>query len=223
MSENKPKPLTKASTSTKNHKNILKNKEKPASAIPKEILAPKKDMAHAKENKGKDKNIKTETKDLSKSSQKVKQNNTNYKKNISMSKSNKNFSYNIRNDLPVYKTEKKDNKKINKKMMKSENNFKTPVIKETIGNKMIREEIAKEKKMCTEKIKIIRAHILSLQKKEEELEKKVIKLSNQENALGKINTEKVENTGKEENIPKDKQQNYSERKNGDQNTEKKKE
>ena len=62
MSENKPKPLTKASTSTKNHKNILKNKEKPASAIPKEILAPKKDMAHAKENKGKDKNIKTETK-----------------------------------------------------------------------------------------------------------------------------------------------------------------
>ena len=87
---------------------------------------------------------------------------------------------------------------------------------------MIREEIAKEKKMCTEKIKIIRAHILSLQKKEEELEKKVIKLNNQENALGKINIEKVENTGKEENIPKDKKHNYSERKNRDQNTDKKK-
>ena len=105
------------------------------------------------------------------------------------------------------KKEKKE-KKNNKKTMKTENNFKAPSNIEKLGKKIIKEEIAQEKKTTVEKLKIIKMHILSLKKKEEELTNKLIKLNNQENALSKNDkdnkekTENLEKEGKIENIPK---------------------
>ena len=71
---------------------------------------------------------------------------------------------------------KKENQKYNKIVKRSESNVKTPCNKETIGDKMIREELAKEKKMCAERLKIIKDHILSLQRKEEELARKMLQI-----------------------------------------------
>ena len=73
-------------------------------------------------------------------------------------------SYTITNALNTYENGKKDIKENHKKLLLNENNLKSPANKETIGQKMIREEIAKEKKMTSEKLKIIKEHILSLQK-----------------------------------------------------------
>ena len=102
------------------------------------------------------------------------------------------------------KKEKKEKKDI-KKSMKTENYFKSPSNKETIGQKLIKEEIAQEKKTTVEKLKIIKMHILSLKKKEEELANKLIKLNNQESMLSKKdkdNEEKEQNLEKEEKIEK---------------------
>ncbi len=129
------------------------------------------------------KNIKEKSvmKDRSKSSEKMKkERNTtcDYKKyNIRI---NLNNNQKIRNNN--LNTEKKEN---NKRIIKTENNAKTPSYRPTIGDKMIKNEIAKEKKMCAEKLKIIKDHILSLQRKEEELSKKMIQLNYKENELKK--------------------------------------
>ena len=89
---------------------------------------------------------------------------------------------------------KKENHKNNKIVKRSESNVKTPCNKETIGDKMIREELAKEKKICAERLKIIKDHILSLRRKEEELARKMIEINKKENALTKKNTGIRENS-----------------------------
>ena len=166
-----------------------------------------------------------ERKNLSNSAQKIKSNAVNYfnkKNNININinvnngrfnktKTATNTAHTMINPHISYDTldkkekrEKKMKKDI-KKSMKTENNFKTPSSKETLGEKMLKEEIAQEKKTTVEKLKIIKMHILSLQKKEEELANKLIKLNNQENALSKKdkdNEEKALNLEKEEKIEK---------------------
>ena len=210
MSESKQKAQPKPSHTSKIIKNMLKQKPKPGSAVQRVIVDPRKIyIPNRRDNKPKELNVKRDKKNhLSKSSQKTRPNNNhNLKQKIYMSKSNKNFIHNIRSNLSVYNnTEKNEMKNNNKKVTKSKSNAKIKINRDTIGQKMIREEIAKEKKMCTEKIKIIKAHILSLQKKEEELEKKVMILNNRENALGNLNIEKEEYNDNE------KKHNYSERK-----------
>ena len=134
-------------------------------------------------------------------------------------------SYTITNALNTYENGKKDIKENHKKLLLNENNLKSPANKETIGQKMIREEIAKEKKMTSEKLKIIKEHILSLQKKEEELEKKMIKLNNQENALNKKNIQKEDDKedNKDKDIEKDKEKEKEKEKEKGKEKEKEKE
>ena len=213
MSESKPKPLPKQSHTSNLVKNLIKNKPKPTSAVHRMADPRKTFLPNRRENRQKDANVKRDKKlhIISKSSHKIRPYNNNYKKKIYASKSNKNFIQNVRNNLNIYNTEKNDLRNTNKNVMKSQSNFKVVINRDTIGKKMIREEIAKEKKMCNEKIKIIKAHILSLQKKEEELVKKVVILNHKENALGKSDIEKEESDDNFDN-DNEKRHNYSERK-----------
>ena len=179
----------------------------------------------AKEVKYKETNKVKDKKNMNNSAQKIKSKNSGV--NYLNKKNNININININNGRfnkaktktsntminphvsydNLDKKEKKE-KKNNKKTMKTENNFKAPSNIEKLGKKMIKEEIAQEKKTTVEKLKIIKMHILSLKKKEEELTNKLIKLNNQENALSKNDkdnkekTENLEKEGKIENIPK---------------------
>ena len=204
IDDNKKSPLE--IKSDKPGKINKKQKGKPISSIPRELGPKKTDFTNHKESQ-----VKKGKKRISKSSQKTHpnysnntknkniKNNKNYKTFIPETKSNKNFSHTARKNIKGFPNENNDiiknNKNSNnhKKSIKSQSNFGIRINRDTIGNKMIREEIAREKKMYTEKIKIIKAHILSLQKKEEELEKKVMILNSRENALGNLNIEKEDN------------------------------
>ena len=150
MSESKPKAQPKPSHTSKIIKNMLKQKPKPGSAVQRVIVDPRKIyIPNRRDNKPKELNVKRDKKNhLSKSSQKTRPNNNhNLKQKIYMSKSNKNFIHNIRSNLNVYNnTEKNEMKNNNKKVTKSKSNAKIKINRDTIGQKMIREEIAKEKK-----------------------------------------------------------------------------
>ena len=148
-------------------------------------------------NNKKDIKEKSENKKRNKSSEKPKKNrNRTYRKNnirinINSNKSNKNINNNEIIINANYNTEK-ENKKNNRRIIRTENNAKTPNFRPTIGENMIRDEIAKEKKICAERLKIIKDHILSLQRKEEELSKKMMQLSNKENELNKKKVENIQ-------------------------------
>ena len=141
----------------------------------------------------------TSQKNRYKSTGKIKKNlNSTHKKpnlNIVVNSNNK---LKNKSSLNISINKSKKNNINYRRMIQTENNFKTPCNRETIGDKLIREEIAKEKKICAEKMRIIKDHILSLQKKEEELLKKMLKLKYQENILTR---KKMEN-GKESVLPK---------------------
>ena len=129
----------------------------------------------------------TSQKSRYKSTGKIKKNlNSTHKKpnlNIVVNSNNK-LKNKSSSNISINKSNKSKKNNINyRRMIQTENNFKTPCNRETIGDKLIREEIAKEKKICAEKMRIIKDHILSLQKKEEELLKKMLKLKYQENIL----------------------------------------
>ena len=166
---------------------------------------PKIIKLNKKENKVIDIKPKTEKNERSKSSEKVQKHRLiNYKKNnirININ-SNNNKKRNRTQDITNTNsnTENKENKKSNRKNIKTEYIAKTPINRTTIGEKMMKEEIAKEKKICAEKLKIIKEHILSLQRKEEELSKKMMQLNNRENALNKKNIEIEPEKEKEDNI-----------------------
>lgn len=152
-----------------------------------------------KEVKESDINL-TSQKNRCKSTGKIKKNiNPTYKKNSLNIVSNNKLKNKSSTNININKSNK-NNKNSNNygRIIQTEHNFKTPCNRETIGDKLIREEIAKEKKMCAEKMRIIKDHILSLQKKEEELLKKMLKLKYQENILTR---KKMEN-GKENASPK---------------------
>ena len=156
-----------------------------------------------KSNKKKNKKIKIykskEKNERNKSLIKIKKSSNTYKKNdlsINIGNNNKkikNIKTLVNTHTPNYAV-KKENQKYNKLVKRSESNVKTPCNKETIGDKMIREELAKEKKMCAERLKIIKDHILSLQRKEEELARKMLQINKKENALTKKNTGIGENS-----------------------------
>ena len=140
-----------------------KQKEKPISAIPRELGPKKTDFTNHKESK-----VKKGKKRISKSSQKTHENysnNTknkniknkkNYKTFIPETKSNKNFSHTARKNIKGFPNENNDiiknnnNSNNHKKSIKSQSNFGIRINRDTIGNKMIREEIAREKK-CIQK------------------------------------------------------------------------
>ena len=181
--ENKNKKMYNTSSSSHNKKtSLIKHKE--------EILSNSKHKDKDKDNKkqktekpnNKKKNTRNQT------SSKVQKSNSVFPKddiNINLdNKKNKKFSFTVNPCTPNYKL-KKENNKNNKIMHTTESNVRTAINKETIGEKMIKDELAKEKKECAEKLRIIKEHILSLQKKEEELSKKMINLNKKENALAK--------------------------------------
>lgn len=149
---------------------------------------PQKLMNNKKSNKLIVLNKHSEIKEISKSLEKVKNlKNTPYDKNYnkiilySNQRNKKNpdieilahTSYDIENKNKIYKNI----------INKTENNTKTPLHRQTIGEKKMKEDIAKEKKMCSEKLRIIKDHILSLQRKEEELAKKMKQLNYKESTL----------------------------------------
>ena len=146
---------------------------------------------------------KLDKKDRSKSLEKIKKNNNNsmYKRNNLNIINKNNIKKKNKSSVNIYThSEKKENKN-HRRIIQTEQPFKTPCNRESIGNKMIRDEIEKEKKMCAEKIKIIKEHILSLKKKEEELAKKMMQLNYKENALSRKNLQNEELKEKEISKP----------------------
>ena len=158
-----------------------------------------------KDNKAKELELnKFVKKESSKSLEKIKKktNFTTYKRNNINIVANNKIKKKNKSSVNIYINSEKKEKKNYGKIIQTEQTFKTTCNKETIGYKMIREEIAKEKKMCAEKIKIIKEHILSLQKKEEELTQKMMHLNNKENALSKKNIQNEDTKEKEISKPK---------------------
>ena len=179
--ENKNKKMNNTCSSSQHKKtSIIKHKEEILSQSKHKDKDNKKQKTEKSNNKKK--NARNQT------SSKVKKSNSVFPKddiNINLdNKKNKKFSFTVNPHTPNYKP-KKENNKNNKIIHTTESNVRTANNKETIGEKMLKDELAKEKKECAEKLRIIKEHILSLQKKEEELSKKMINLNKKENALAK--------------------------------------
>jgi hypothetical protein len=133
-------------------------------------------------------------------------------------KKNQNYNLTVSPQTSHYKVKKGKNKNIrNNRIPSTESNVLSPNNKETLGDKMMKIELAREKKICAEKLRIIKEHILSLQKKEEELSKKMMKLNDKENALAKKKTF-GENNELEQSYPQMTEKNVKQ-KNSDKNNE----
>jgi hypothetical protein len=174
----------------------------------------KKNILEKNDDKNKNKRNKT-------SGKVVKSNSLCQNNNININldnKKNQNYNLTVSPQTSHYKVKKGKNKNIrNNRIPSTESNVLSPNNKETLGDKMMKIELAREKKICAEKLRIIKEHILSLQKKEEELSKKMMKLNDKENALAKKKTF-GENNELEQSYPQMTEKNVKQ-KNSDKNNE----
>ena len=140
--------------------------------------------------------------------------------NINLDNKNKqNYNLTVSPQTSHYKVKKGKKKNIgNYRIPSTESNVLSPTNKETLGDKMMKIELAREKKICAEKLRIIKEHILSLQKKEEELSKKMMKLNDKENALAKKKAF-AKNNESEQSYPKMTENNVKQKNNDKNNDE----